>query len=168
MSEADEIAGSQTGSQRWQTPGGTRPRPATVGAARRHIRPHTAPVSDARGMPPKREAAPFESRLGAVSVAPHWRAFETAGPDTGCVMGEGTDFFVSHAGADRAWAEWVAWQLTEAGYTVELDLWDWAAGQNFVTAMSDALARCDRMVALLSAAYFERSRYTTEEWTAMV
>ncbi len=21
------------------------------------------------------------------------------------------DFFVSHAGSDRAWAEWVAWQL---------------------------------------------------------
>jgi hypothetical protein len=80
--------------------------------------------------------------------------------------GERTDFFVSHAGADRAWAEWVAWQLTDAGYTVELDAWDWAPGQNFMLAMSDALARCDRMVALLSAAYFERDRYTTDEWTA--
>jgi hypothetical protein len=27
------------------------------------------------------------------------------------VGGDRTDFFVSHAGADRAWAEWVAWQL---------------------------------------------------------
>ena len=80
--------------------------------------------------------------------------------------GERVDFFVSHAGADRAWAEWVAWQLTEAGYTVELDVWDWAAGRNFVTAMSDALDRCDRVVALFSAAYFDRSRYTTEEWSA--
>ncbi len=83
-------------------------------------------------------------------------------------MGDRVDFFVSHAGADRAWAEWVAWQLTEAGYTVELDVWDWAAGQNFVTAMSDALERCGRVVALLSEAYFDRSRYTTEEWTAAV
>jgi hypothetical protein len=79
---------------------------------------------------------------------------------------ERTDFFVSHAGADRAWAEWVAWQLIDAGYTVELDVWDWAAGQNFVTAMSDALERADRVVALFSSAYFERPRYTTEEWTA--
>jgi len=78
------------------------------------------------------------------------------------------DFFVSHAGADRAWAEWVAWQLAEAGFTVELDVWDWAAGRNFVTAMSDALDRCDRVVALFSAAYFDRSRYTTEEWSASV
>jgi hypothetical protein len=80
--------------------------------------------------------------------------------------GDRTDFFISHAGADRAWAEWVAWQLTDAGYTVELDVWDWAPGQNFVLAMSDALARCDRMVALFSVAYFERDRYTSDEWTA--
>ena len=42
------------------------------------------------------------------------------------------------------------------------------AGQNFVTAMSDALEHCDRIVALFSAAYFDRSRYTTEEWSAAV
>jgi tetratricopeptide (TPR) repeat protein len=76
------------------------------------------------------------------------------------------DFFVSHAGADRAWAEWVAWQLTDARYTVELDVWDWAAGHNFVIAISDALERCERVVALFSSAYFDRDRYTTEEWTA--
>jgi tetratricopeptide (TPR) repeat protein len=58
----------------------------------------------------------------------------------------------------------VAWQLTEAGYTVELDSWDWHAGQNFVAAMSDALDRSDRVVALFSAAYFDRSRNTTQEW----
>jgi len=56
------------------------------------------------------------------------------------VGGERTDFFVSHAGADRAWAEWVAWQLADAGYAVELDAWDWPVGRNFVLAMSDALS----------------------------
>jgi hypothetical protein len=82
-------------------------------------------------------------------------------------MGENrTDFFVSHAGSDRPWAEWVAWQLTDAGYTVELDAWDWSVGRNFMLAINDALSRCDRVLALFSAAYFERSRYTTEEWTA--
>jgi hypothetical protein len=86
--------------------------------------------------------------------------------DTDGVVGDRVDFFVSHAGADRVWAEWVAWQLSDAGYAVELDVWDWAAGENFVTAISDALARCDRVLALFSAAYFDRSRYTTEEWSA--
>ncbi|MEU0395008.1 toll/interleukin-1 receptor domain-containing protein, partial [Streptomyces sp. NPDC006208] len=34
----------------------------------------------------------------------------------GCALvGEGGRVFVSHAGADRAWAEWVAWQLVDAG-----------------------------------------------------
>ncbi|HXP22304.1 MAG TPA: FxSxx-COOH system tetratricopeptide repeat protein [Streptosporangiaceae bacterium] len=82
--------------------------------------------------------------------------------------GDRADFFVSHAGSDRAWAEWVAWQLIDAGFSVELDVWDWAAGRNFVTAMSDALERCDKVVALFSAACFDRARYTTAEWSASV
>jgi hypothetical protein len=73
------------------------------------------------------------------------------------------DFFVSHAGRDRAWAEWVAWHLTEAGYTVELDAWDWAAGENFVSRMHAAVDAAGRVVALLSVAYFEDGRYTAEE-----
>ena len=45
------------------------------------------------------------------------------------------DLFVSHAGRDRAWAEWVAWELQQAGYRVELDFWDWEVGENFVVLM---------------------------------
>jgi len=78
----------------------------------------------------------------------------------------GVDFFVSHAGPDRAWAEWVAWHLREAGYTVELDAWDWAAGDNFVTRMHTAVDTASRVIALLSQAYFADSRYTTDEWSA--
>ena len=77
---------------------------------------------------------------------------------------ERKDFFVSHAGTDAAWAEWVAWQLIEAGYTVELDVWDWPAGLNFIAAINKALERSDRVVALFSRAYFDRSRYTSDEW----
>jgi hypothetical protein len=76
------------------------------------------------------------------------------------------DFFVSHAGRDRAWAEWVAWHLVEAGYTVELDSWDWAAGENFITRMRNAVDAAHRVVALFSPAYFEDGRYTTEEWSS--
>ncbi|MGH3868082.1 MAG: FxSxx-COOH system tetratricopeptide repeat protein [Pseudonocardiaceae bacterium] len=76
------------------------------------------------------------------------------------------DFFVSHAGRDHAWAEWVAWHLVEAGYTVELDSWDWAAGENFVTKMHGALDAAERVVALFSPAYFEDIHYTTGEWTS--
>ncbi|MFF3690999.1 FxSxx-COOH system tetratricopeptide repeat protein [Streptomyces sp. NPDC002187] len=75
--------------------------------------------------------------------------------------------FVSHAGADRAWAEWVAWQLVDAGYEVELDHWDWGAGENFVVKMNAALAS-GRMLAVFSQAYFDPDRFTTAEWTAVV
>jgi TIR domain/Tetratricopeptide repeat len=88
--------------------------------------------------------------------------------DTERMDGDRADFFVSHAGADRAWAEWVAWQLEQAGYRVVLDVWDFPTGANFVTEMNAALERCDKVVALCSAAYFDRSRYTTEEWSAAV
>jgi hypothetical protein len=71
-----------------------------------------------------------------------------------CVSGRGTDFFISHAGRDTAWAEWLAWQLQQAGYTVELDVWDWAPGEDFVTRMSAALERADRVLAVCTEAYF--------------
>ncbi|MEU2629245.1 FxSxx-COOH system tetratricopeptide repeat protein, partial [Kitasatospora sp. NPDC007106] len=82
--------------------------------------------------------------------------------------GRRVDFFISHAGADRAWAEWVAWQLEDAGYTTELDYWDWAPGENFVLRMNQALDSGGRMLALFSAAYFEPDRFTTDEWTAVL
>ncbi|WUE87829.1 FxSxx-COOH system tetratricopeptide repeat protein [Streptomyces sp. NBC_00490] len=76
-------------------------------------------------------------------------------------------WFISHAGADRAWAEWVGWQLLDAGHEIELDYWDWGAGDNFILKMNAALER-GRFLALFSPAYFEPERFTTPEWTAMV
>ena len=70
------------------------------------------------------------------------------------MSGRGTDFFISHAGRDTGWAEWLGWQLQEAGYTVELDVWDWVPGQDFVARMSAALERADRLLAVCSEAYF--------------
>jgi hypothetical protein len=78
------------------------------------------------------------------------------------------DVFVSYAGPDRPWAEWVAWQLLEAGYSVELDIWDWSAGDNAVLAMNDALGRAARVLVVYSAAYFDRARFSTDEWSAVM
>jgi tetratricopeptide (TPR) repeat protein len=76
--------------------------------------------------------------------------------------------FVSHAGRDLAWAEWVAWELTDAGYQVELGAWDWAAGENLFLRMSGALESADLVLALYSNAYFEPRRFTTEEWSSVL
>jgi tetratricopeptide (TPR) repeat protein len=78
--------------------------------------------------------------------------------------GQQRDFFVSYTGADRAWAEWVAWQLEEAGWTTVLQAWDFTPGDNFIARMRDALEQADRTIALLSQAYLA-SPYATDEWT---
>ncbi|MFD5653774.1 FxSxx-COOH system tetratricopeptide repeat protein, partial [Streptomyces sp. NPDC127039] len=77
-------------------------------------------------------------------------------------------FFISYAGTDRAWAEWVGWYLEEAGHRVILDIWDWRTGDNLVQRMDEALTRADAVIALFSTSYFEDERWTTEEWTAAV
>src|SRR3954447_9992665 len=70
------------------------------------------------------------------------------------VSGRGTDFFISHAGRDTAWAEWLAWQPQQAGWTVELDVWDWSPGEDFVARMAAALQSADRLLAVCTEAYF--------------
>ncbi|MEU3238269.1 FxSxx-COOH system tetratricopeptide repeat protein [Streptomyces anthocyanicus] len=77
-------------------------------------------------------------------------------------------FFISYAGTDRAWAEWVGWHLEQAGHRVILDVWDWRTGDNLVQRMDEALERADAVIALFSTSYFEDERWTTEEWTAAV
>ncbi|HEY6797192.1 MAG TPA: FxSxx-COOH system tetratricopeptide repeat protein [Kineosporiaceae bacterium] len=76
------------------------------------------------------------------------------------------DFFVSHDTRDQAWAEWLAWQLIEAGYSVELDVWDWAPGQDYLTRMQQALDRADRLVAVWSEAYFRSTAGTAVLWAS--
>jgi tetratricopeptide (TPR) repeat protein len=73
--------------------------------------------------------------------------------------------FVSYTGADTAWAEWIAWQLEQAGHQTIVGAWDFRPGENFVLQMRRALDATERTVAVVSAAYLE-SVYTSDEWTA--
>ena len=79
----------------------------------------------------------------------------------------GLDFYISYAGKDRMWAEWVGSKLKSAGYTVELDVWDWLPGDNIVLAREAALRRACRVLALCSAAYFGGG-FTEQDWTTVI
>src|SRR5438128_1382519 len=68
-------------------------------------------------------------------------------------MGETKDFFISYTKADRAWAEWVAWELQEAGYTCTIQAWHFAPSQSFVQRMRQALVETRHLVAILSDEY---------------
>src|SRR5262245_735389 len=76
-----------------------------------------------------------------------------------------TDFFISYTSADRNWAEWIAWQLEEAGYTTVLQAWDFRPGSNFVLDMQQAATQAERTIAVLSPSYLASS-FTQPEWAA--
>jgi hypothetical protein len=77
----------------------------------------------------------------------------------------GTDFFISYTSRDKVWAEWIAWQLEEAGYATVLQAWDFRPGANFVLEMQRAVSESDRTIAVLSQAFVE-SIYASPEWAA--
>ncbi|WP_239309715.1 toll/interleukin-1 receptor domain-containing protein [Frankia sp. Cj3] len=73
---------------------------------------------------------------------------------------------MSYTEADREWAEWIAWQLEEAGgFRVLVQAWDLVPGTNFVVGMQNGVTRAARTVAVLSEAY-GRSQFGTAEWQA--
>ncbi|GGU62722.1 FxSxx-COOH system tetratricopeptide repeat protein [Lentzea flava] len=80
-------------------------------------------------------------------------------------MDDAWDFFVSYTGVDRAWAEWIAWQLEEQGHRVLLQAWDMVPGTNWVDVMHRGVQHSERTIAVLSAAYL-KSVYGTSEWQA--
>jgi hypothetical protein len=73
------------------------------------------------------------------------------------------DYFISYTSADRAWAEWIAWQLKQAGSSVVLQAWDMVAGRDFVHEMQRATTAAKRTIAVLSPAYFT-SKFGEAEW----
>ncbi|WP_322750797.1 MULTISPECIES: TIR domain-containing protein [unclassified Frankia] len=83
----------------------------------------------------------------------------------GVVDGTCWDFFVSYAEADRAWAEWVAWQLEQAGFRVLVRAWDFVPGSNEQLGVHRGAAGARRMIVLLSASYTDLERGSVE-WTA--
>ncbi|KUO16984.1 FxSxx-COOH system tetratricopeptide repeat protein [Streptomyces dysideae] len=84
------------------------------------------------------------------------------------MTGAAQRFFISYAGVDRLWAEWVGWHLEQDGHRVHLDVWDWQTGDDFVKRMDEGLEEPDAVVAVFSPAYFEPGRWTQEERSAVV
>jgi hypothetical protein len=78
-------------------------------------------------------------------------------------MGATADFFVSYTRSDRAWAEWIAWQLEAAGYSTVLQAWDFGPGSDWAHEMQRAVASARRTIAVLSSAYLQ-SVYGEAEW----
>jgi hypothetical protein len=75
------------------------------------------------------------------------------------------DFFVSYTRADEPWAQWIAWQLEETGYTTFLQAWDFRPGTNFIVRMQEGATQANRTLIVLST-NFLKSKFTRAEWAA--
>lgn len=75
------------------------------------------------------------------------------------------DFFVSYTSADRVWAEWIAFELEEAGFSTVIQAWDFRPGSNFVLEMQKAAGEADRTIMILSPDYL-KSQFASSEWAA--
>jgi len=73
------------------------------------------------------------------------------------------DFFISYNGADTNWAEWIAWQLEETGYSTTLQAQDFKAEHNFVLEIDKALKEAERIIVVLSP-HFIKSNFAPPEW----
>ncbi|MCK9902137.1 hypothetical protein CC117_25435 [Parafrankia colletiae] len=78
---------------------------------------------------------------------------------------QGWDFFVSYTQNDRDWAEWIAWQIEDLGYTVLIQAWDFVAGSYWMAMMERGIRDAQHTVAVLSGTYL-RSVYGEREWQA--
>lgn len=76
-----------------------------------------------------------------------------------------TDFFISYNKADRAWAEWIAYVLEDAGFSTLIQAWDFRPGTNFVLEMQEAAAKAVRTLLVLSPDYLT-SEFAASEWAA--
>ncbi len=80
---------------------------------------------------------------------------------------EPVDYFISHAGADSVWAEWIDQTLRKSGYTTVTDLYDFKAGHNFILLMDDALERANELLLIWSPQ--AKQRYMVEqEWSSVM
>lgn len=75
------------------------------------------------------------------------------------------DFFISYSPKDKNWAEWIAWQLEDAGYQVAIKAWDVRPGGNIILDIQRAIAESERTIVVLSPDFLN-SVSTKPEWVA--
>ena len=75
------------------------------------------------------------------------------------------DFFVAYHAADQQWAEWVGARLQEAGYSVELQSYDYWARSSMILEMFAVSAIADATIALLSPEFLAEN-LDRPEWSA--
>jgi tetratricopeptide (TPR) repeat protein len=74
------------------------------------------------------------------------------------------EYFISRTGVDAVWAQWIAHELEDAGFTTFLQDWDFLPGKSFVENMRRG-AECPVTIAVASQKYWE-ALFAQLEWEA--
>ncbi len=75
------------------------------------------------------------------------------------------DYFISYSHLDEKWAEWIAWEVENLGFSIIMQKWDFTPGTNFVLEMQSAAVSAKRIILILSN-NFLKSNFTGPEWAA--
>ena len=70
---------------------------------------------------------------------------------------EKKDFLIVYTQSDRAWAEWIAWTIEEAGYTTLLSAWDFRPGKNLTAELKASVTKSKHVMILISPSYLNSS-----------
>lgn len=79
---------------------------------------------------------------------------------------ENKDFFVSYNKENKDWAKWVAGTLEEHNYSVYLQAWDIAPGDDFIARMNEFLKHAKNYIAIWSSSFSDSSYCKKEFQTA--
>ena len=75
------------------------------------------------------------------------------------------DYFVAYHAADQEWAEWIGARLQEAGFSVELQSYDYWARSSMILEMFAVSAIADSTIAVLSPDFLAEN-LERPEWQA--
>ncbi len=76
---------------------------------------------------------------------------------------EKKDYFISYNKTNKDWAKWIGGTLEENGYSVYLQAWDIAPGNDFIKRMNDFLEYSKNYIAVYSQDFYE-SEYCMKEF----
>jgi hypothetical protein len=74
--------------------------------------------------------------------------------------------FISYTSSDKEWAQWIGWELQQAGHEPFIHDWEIGAGENIAGWMEQRFKQADCLIGVFSDRYCEAAFSQSERWAA--
>src|ERR1044072_6748158 len=74
--------------------------------------------------------------------------------------------FISYTSSDKEWAQWIGWELKQAGHQPFIHDWEIGAGENIAGWMEQRFKQADRLIGVFSDLYCKAAFSQSERWAA--